>query len=46
MSIVDIINDRKGGMLAPSEIERRNILKIQNSGKSKKEESDIEAKPM
>jgi hypothetical protein len=33
MSIVDIINDRKSGMLAPSEIERRQKIKDEKTAK-------------
>ena len=33
MSIVDIINDRKGGVLAPSELDRRKKIKEEKLAK-------------
>jgi len=41
MSIVDIINDRKGGVLAPSEVERRSQIKISKTKSATKTSEDL-----
>ena len=42
MSLIDIINDRHSGLLAPSEIERRKIKNEEKLKKEKNEEKVIE----